>query len=870
MGTEVYVASSVYNLAGDIHERPNVLKSTVLNAVLSQTRKNSIGSIITKSYLNGSGINLKRFNSWAVNSGYSDAIGTMESSFVPNVTTNAETILTAIPKQPNETLFLDHWTTAENDVVGSAVLFIKENYPSEINTAWTVEYLAPSNTIRIYWVNNSFTDYIPTNFIPDTFYMFVYYSSLITNGAVNETIISETTHANTSEFPSTSGYTLASDTSELNKAVSLNTLTVSTKVYSDGRPDEVSPSNSSVNTNYDLINRVYEKKSYLGGTATALTNLTEKLELKNIGNIQVNHSTTTYPSVDIGNGVSYVETVDTYTDTLVQVCTSKLIHITENVFERTTGNLWIYEYGSGNASLDALFGTRIPSSTLYPFIPIRINNAMVTSANSGTLYPLYKKAYRKATGSRDFQKFQDSFEESESIGDMDYIYIAFGVSLNTLENVGKKYLYFFFKELLSMGADDVLKRNWLNLTNTEQASLASYDAWWHSHALGDTTPMDSISASSILRGSLTNNPRFYLSMGALDRTILNFRMQIEWSGINESFGSGLAKPNAKVGELWVGIPPITPEISGFSLIWQHEANAWKCITVSDLHHKNFVYGFKVVNTWFQEALDDENESGFLIPLQKTILDKMNLVDCTQLTTSCMYAVINSYLIRKTKWYESGFFKIVLVIIVIVIAVYTGYFDLSGAGLLGTHLAVGTSIGLTATAAAVVGFAINALAAIVLANIVKRTAVALFGERLGAIVAAIINIAINVYAMTGGNMFSALTPSNLLKLTVASANAYSEVLQSEAKDLYKQSEQLLKDYEKQEAEIRDKYIKEFGISDQVVLDGLAITNANRTGYYESLDDFLTRTHLMGADIADITLDSVSNYVDLLLEIDNYGK
>lgn len=869
MGTQILVASAIYNLAGEIHKRPNVLKSTVINAILSQNNNNGIGSIIRKSYLNGTGITLKRFSNWAVTSGYSDALGVLESSFTPNTVSNSETILAAIPKQPNETLFLDHWTTAENDVVGSAVLFIKANYPTEINTAWTVEYLESTNTVRIYWVNNSFTDYTPTDFLPDTDYLFVYYSSLITNGSVSSTEIEYVTHTNISTFPSTSEWTLVTSSTEYNKEIALVTEQVSTKVYSDNRADEVTTTQADTLVNYDYVNELYEKKSYLGGTETALSNLTKNLELKNIGSITTNTSTVVNPPVNIGGGVSYVETIVTHTDSLTQVATHKITDIITNVLERTKGNLFIYEYGSGNLDLDALFGLKIPTNTLYPFIPIRINNQRVTATTSPVMYPKYKKAFRKATGSRDFEGFQDSFEESEAIGDMDYIYIAFGVSLNTLENVGKKYIYLFFKELLLMGATDLLKRDWINLTNTEQQSVTNYDAWWHGHALGDTSPMDLLTANAILRGSLTNNPRFILSMGTSDRTIMNFRMHIEWSGINETTGSGLAKHNAKVGELWVGNPPVTVPISGFSLIWQYEANAWRCITVSDLHHNNSVYKHKAVSTGFQEALDDTEESGFLIPLQKYILDKMSLVDCTQLTTSSTYAVINSYLIRKTKWYESGLFKVILVIVIIVIAVYTGYFNIGSAGLLGTHVAVGTAIGLSGLAAALVGFAVNALAAIVLSNIIKRVAVGLFGERLGAIIAAIANLAIGVYATTGGNFFTALTPSNLLNMTLATADAYSNVLEAETKDLFKESEQLLKDYDKKEEEIRNKYIEQFGISNQIVVGDFGIPYAYQRPQYESLDDFLNRTHLSGTDISEITLENVYKYVDIVLEADNYG-
>lgn len=218
---------------------------------------------------------------------------------------------------------------------------------------------------------------------------------------------------------------------------------------------------------------------------------------------------------------------------------------------------------------------------------------------------------------------------------------------------------------------------------------------------------------------------------------------------------------------------------------------------------------------------------------------------------------------------SGLFKVILVIVIIVIAVYTGYFNIGSAGLLGTHVAVGTAIGLSGLAAALVGFAVNALAAIVLSNIIKRVAVGLFGERLGAIIAAIANLAIGVYATTGGNFFTALTPSNLLNMTLATADAYSNVLEAETKDLFKESEQLLKDYDKKEEEIRNKYIEQFGISNQIVAGDFGIPYAYQRPQYESLDDFLNRTHLSGTDISEITLESVYKYVDIVLEADNYG-
>ena len=59
----INVASSVFNLAGDVTKRPNVLKNTILGAVLS-VNTSSISWSVTQSYLTGYGIKFRTFNNW--------------------------------------------------------------------------------------------------------------------------------------------------------------------------------------------------------------------------------------------------------------------------------------------------------------------------------------------------------------------------------------------------------------------------------------------------------------------------------------------------------------------------------------------------------------------------------------------------------------------------------------------------------------------------------------------------------------------------------------------------------------------------------------------------------------------------------------
>ena len=66
----------------------------------------------------------------------------------------------------------------------------------------------------------------------------------------------------------------------------------------------------------------------------------------------------------------------------------------------------------------------------------------------------------------------------------------------------------------------------------------------------------------------------------------------------------------------------------------------------------------------KEALEDVEESGFIIPLHEGVYRAMGLKDSTQMATACSFMVFNCYQVVKKKWYQTGIFKIILVVILI--------------------------------------------------------------------------------------------------------------------------------------------------------------------------------------------------------------
>ena len=93
-------------------------------------------------------------------------------------------------------------------------------------------------------------------------------------------------------------------------------------------------------------------------------------------------------------------------------------------------------------------------------------------------------------------------------------------------------------------------------------------------------------------------------------------------------------------------------------------------TIRGLKHKNTIYKGKGVSISSKDAMNDNDESGFVIPLHEEVFREMSLVNATQSSFANSYLLINCYEVVKQKWYQTGAFKIVLIIVVIIISVFT--------------------------------------------------------------------------------------------------------------------------------------------------------------------------------------------------------
>src|SRR5690606_22144131 len=101
MANPISVASAVYNLAGDEENRPDFLKSLVLGGVMREV--DSLSQLITRTYLNGPAMNLRRYARWIRNNPEAyTKLGTTEGELDLALRINPNDIAPLLPVGSNE------------------------------------------------------------------------------------------------------------------------------------------------------------------------------------------------------------------------------------------------------------------------------------------------------------------------------------------------------------------------------------------------------------------------------------------------------------------------------------------------------------------------------------------------------------------------------------------------------------------------------------------------------------------------------------------------------------------------------------------------------------------------------------------------
>lgn len=274
---------------------------------------------------------------------------------------------------------------------------------------------------------------------------------------------------------------------------------------------------------------------------------------------------------------------------------------------------------------------------------------------------------------------------------------------------------------------------------------------------------------------------------------------------------------------------------------QLTANTYREIRVYGLSITEYVQGGVVTSA-------SGNSENLLIPLDMAINHEFSNAEKEELYTKSMYIVINTVQVIKTKWYQTGVFKAIMIVVAVVIAVVT-----VGAG--------------APISAYIIAAAVAVAKAVVLSVVIQMAAKILVsvGVDVGlvAAIAAIAAIATGAYAALKDAAVAGMTATQLLALSSQAFSMSTTGFALQTKETLKAFNSVMADLTKQQKEMQEKY-KDLGLAQDstLLMFEPPISLGVRMG--ESADDYYSRSiHIsnIGSSVYYFIENNVANSVTL---------
>lgn len=152
------VSSSVYNLAGDVNQRPQFLRSLVLGATFQNDGRTSISETLRRGFAGGPAMKVRKFFDWAEDN-YQD-IGVPQGTLGSLVRANIDVVTAQLPVVAGHKPVVQYVRVEAFSYSYWAEQYMFENYPALIDTAWTSDMDA-GGTIKITFANSTTVSFTP-------------------------------------------------------------------------------------------------------------------------------------------------------------------------------------------------------------------------------------------------------------------------------------------------------------------------------------------------------------------------------------------------------------------------------------------------------------------------------------------------------------------------------------------------------------------------------------------------------------------------------------------------------------------------------------------------------------------------------------
>jgi hypothetical protein len=468
-----------------------------------------------------------------------------------------------------------------------------------------------------------------------------------------------------------------------------------------------------------------------------------------------------------------------------------------------------------------------PESLYFPVVPF-IRDGVDLSDDSKKGTDLYKSCVGLCN--RINIKYADigaNIQENPDIDGVDHAYMILAVPIQTEAKASQEYLFEYF----------------YHLAQTQVYTKSDFDAW-EINPSGILTPPP----INIITIKETEN-----NSGDLG----NFHIELGFNYIEtETVTGNLGKVKTVTRETVLNPRGETDTYAYETsyMIWRKQVTSTEYVElrVVGLKHINYIYGEHTIDTSLEDSLSEDNDD-FNLPLQLTALNSLTLLRQTDLMNDAIRLCFNSIETVKLKWYQTGVFKALIIIVAAVITVWTAG---SGGQALAWAMAItgSTSIALNFAVAVIITAAIN----VGIGNLLNQ---------IGIDKIEILRLIYTAYQIYEGD-FSELTGDLALLLVSGIKQGLDFYVKNRQYDIMSDYDQLKAEQEAQQAEL-DELIQTFPTD--VYIDPMAFVDASGSlvGANESPEDYYNRTIHTG-NVGALMISQIENFVASNIQLEGVSQ
>lgn len=548
-------------------------------------------------------------------------------------------------------------------------------------------------------------------------------------------------------------------------------------------------------------------------TSAVLGTLLQASPVYSDPNATTDYVKVTYVWQVIENGVkvtkeeSFSISVEAYNDV------ASYFHV--RYFVGSKAKYWMYLIGSGTyPTLDAVTATEHSTSgTYFPFAYLRYNKVNQADDTSTDGYKTSKKMVKYL--GMDFDTVADAINENPDIGDVEQAMVMLAVPANTENETERRYLFEFFDELYKEEEDKL-----------SVPTIASISAALSTNSVTSVTTETSI---------VIQDKRFKMALtnqGIYKRTVGGSIGDVDThdSGYTvDNIDTGYV--NAEDGVTYSQLTPI-------------KTHYYRKQVTESLYEEIRVVGLKMVYWVYGDytTTGDDEDDILMIPVDRSITETYSIPDREVLYARSLHYIFNSRVVTKLKWYQTGLFQVIVLIIAIIITVVTEGADGGSA--------IGAALGVSGVTELIAIIVVNYIIGQLIAAGFKLFVQA-FGTKIASIVAVIAILYGGYQIMESGSVAGAPFASDLLQVSTGLSKA---IIESKMSDLLGEAK-AFEDY----AEAQNKLLEDA----QELLEG----KSNLSPFVifgESPEDFFNRTIHYG-NIGTLGFDAIQSFADIALTL-----